>query len=143
MADPVLPWKQQAPAGWTYRQILETVAFPPPDAPHLWHERIAQLAAHIGMPSGATGTDIITFVVQVAAMKNDLDRVAPLVKAIAMAARVLEGRVDVPSELRSMFADLYPSAARAYGLQTGDLNTAQTGYCAEVSHHVCPSYSST
>ena len=99
------------------------------------------------MPSGATGRDIITFVVQVAAMKNDLDRVAPLVKAIAMAARVLEGRVVVPSELRSVFADLYPSAARAYGLKTtreaGDLYTAQTGYCAEVSHYVCPSNSST
>jgi hypothetical protein len=95
------------------------------------------------MPSGTTGKAIITFVIQVAAMKNDLDRVAPLVKAIAMAARVLEGRVDVPSELRSKFADLYPSAARAYGWKTtreaGDLNTAQTGHCAEVS----PSYSST
>jgi hypothetical protein len=103
----------------------------------------------MSMSSGATGKDIITFVIQVAAMKNDLDRVAPLVKAVAMAPRVLEGRVDVPSELRSMFADLYLGSARAYGWKTtreagaGDLNTAQTGHCAEVSHYVCPSYSST
>ena len=147
MADPVLPRQKQAQAGWTYRQILEIVAFPPPDAPHLWHERIAQLAAVLGMPSGATGSEIIIFVIQVAAMKNDLDRVAPLVKAIGTAASVLEGRVVVPSELQSIFADLYPSAARAYGLKTTreavDLNTTQTGHCAEVSHHVCPSYSST
>ena len=149
MADPVLSRKQQAPAGWTYRQILEIVAFPPPDAPHLWHERITQLAACLGMPSGTTGKEIITFVIEVAAMKNDLDRVVPLIKAIATAARVLEGGVNVPSELRSKFADLYPSAARAYGWKTtreagaGDLNTAQTGHCAEVSHYVCPSYSST
>jgi hypothetical protein len=94
------------------------------------------------MPSGTTGKAIITFVIEVAAMKNDLDRVMPLIKAIAMVARVLEGRVNVPSELRSKFADLYPSAARAYGWKTtreagaGDLNTAQTGHCAEVS----PSY---
>jgi len=137
MADPVLPRQKQAPAGWTYRQVLEIVAFPPPDAPHLWHERIAQLAVDLGMPSRATGKDLITFVVQVAAMKNELDRVVPLVNAIATAARVLEGRVVVPSELQSIFADLYPSAARAYGLKTKEvvgLNTAQMGHCAEVSH---------
>jgi hypothetical protein len=123
------------------------VAFPPPDAPHLWYERIAQLAADLGLPSGATGQQIITFVIQVATMKNDLDRVAPLVRAIATAAYVLEGRVVVPSELQSRFADLYPGVARVYGLKTTseveDLNTAQMGHCDEVSYHVCPSYSST
>jgi hypothetical protein len=120
------------------------VAFPPPDAPHLWYESIAQLAADLDMPSGATGKELIMFVIQVASMKNELDRVAPLVKAIGIAASVLEGRVAVPSEILSIFADLYPSAARAYGLKTTreavDLNT---GYCAEVNHHVRPSYSST
>jgi hypothetical protein len=84
------------------------------------------------------------FVIQAAAMKNDLDRVAPLVNAIYIAAGVLEGRVIVPSEIQSAFADLYPSAAWAYGLRTtreavGLLNTAEASHCAEVSHHVCPS----
>ena len=68
----MLPRQKQAQAGWTYRQILEIVAFPPPDAPHLWHERIAKLAANHGMPSGATGRKIIIFAIQVALMKNDL-----------------------------------------------------------------------
>ena len=148
-ADPVLPRQKQAQVGWSYRQILEIVAFPPPDAPHLWHERIAQLAADLGMPSGTTGKDVIMFVIKVAAMKNELDRVAPLVKAIGTAASVLEGRIIVPSEIKSAFINLYPSAARAYGLGLEttrnavavDLNTA--GYYAEVSHHVCQSYSST
>jgi hypothetical protein len=54
MADPV-PRQKQAQAGWTYRQILEIEAFPPPDAPHLWHEKISQLAANLGMSSGTTG----------------------------------------------------------------------------------------
>jgi hypothetical protein len=136
-ADPMLMRHKQAQAGWTYRQVLEIVAFPPPDAPHLWYERIAQLAANLGMPSGATGKDLIMFVIQVAAMKNDLGRVAPLVKAIATAACVLEGRVVVPSEVQSIFADFYPSAARAYGVKTTrelvNLNTLQAGHCDEVS----------
>jgi hypothetical protein len=96
------------------------------------------------MPSGATGKALIMFDIQVASMKNELDRVAPLVKAIGIAASVLEGRAAVPSEILSIFADLYPSAAQAYGLKTTreavDLNS---GYCAEVNHHVRPSYSST
>jgi hypothetical protein len=101
------------------------------------------------MPSGATGKEIITFVIRVADMKNDLDRVAPLVKAIWMAARVLEGRVIVPLEIWSAFACFYPSAARVYGLKATreavavGLNTTAQDYCAEVSYHVCPSYSST
>ena len=152
MADRVLPRQKQAQAGWSYRQILEIVAFPPPDAPHVWHERIAQLAANLGMPSGVTGQDIIMFVIQVANMKNDLDRVATLVKAIGTAASVLEGRIIVPSEIKAAFINLYPSAARAYGLGLEttseavavDLNTAaQATYYAEVSYHVCQSYSST
>jgi hypothetical protein len=152
MADRVLPRQKQAQAGWSYRQILEIVAFPPPDAPHLWHERIAQLAANLGMPSGVTGQDIIMFVIQVANMKNDLDRVATLVKAIGTAASVLEGRIIVPSEIKVAFINWYPSAARAYGLglETAseafavDLNTAtHATYYAEVSYHVCQSYSST
>ena len=147
MVDSAQPRQTHAHADWTYRQILEIVAFPPPDAPHLWLERISQLAADLGLASSTTGKDIITFVIQVAKMKNDLDTVAPLVRAIAIAARVLEGRINVPSEVLSFFASLYPCAARVYGLKTtrevmDDLNTAQTGYCDEVSHHVCPSYSS-
>ena len=34
-AEPVLSRQKQAQVGWSYRQILEIVAFPPPDAPHL------------------------------------------------------------------------------------------------------------
>jgi hypothetical protein len=99
MADPVLPRQKQAQVGWSYRQILEIVTFLPPDAPHLWHERIAQLAANLGAPRGATGKLIIMFVIKVAAMENELDRVSPLVKAIGTAASVLEGRAIVPSEI--------------------------------------------
>jgi hypothetical protein len=92
------------------------------------------------MPSGTTGKDLVTFIIQVAGMNNELGRVVPLVNVIATAARVLEGRVVVPSELQSIFADLYPSAARAYGLKTTRdsevVDLTQMGYGVEVSHHV-------
>jgi hypothetical protein len=70
------------------------------------------------MTSGATGKVLIMFIIQVATMKRGLDRVAPLVKAIGIAASVLEDRAIVPSELQSIFVELYPSAARVYGLKT-------------------------
>jgi hypothetical protein len=91
--------RKQTPEGWTYRQILETVAFPPPEGQHLWHAKVSQLAADLGMPSGATGKDIVTFVLHVASKKNELHRVMPHAKALAIAARVLEGRIVVPTLL--------------------------------------------
>ncbi len=51
------------------------------------------------MPSGATGKDIVNFVLRVASRKNELHRVMPLVKALAAAARVLEGRIVAPTTL--------------------------------------------
>ena len=137
---------KQTPAGWSYRQILETVAFKPRGAPHLWHAKISQLAADLGMPSGSTPEDIVTFVIHVAAAKNELDRVAPLVRALAGAARLLEGRDVVPNEMRPIVAKLYPEVARWLGFLEcaggADLNTAQQGHCDEVSRHVCSSDSS-
>jgi hypothetical protein len=64
------------------------------------------------MPSGATGKDIVKFVsrVHVASVKNDLDRVRPLVKALAAAVRVLEGRIVAPTTLLPVVFALYPSA---------------------------------
>ena len=137
---------KQTSAGWSYREILETVAFKPRGAPHLWHAKISQLAADLGMPSNTTPEEIITFVIQVAKMKNEVNQVAPLVRALAGAARLLEGR-DVPSEMRPLVAKLYPGVARWLGFLEcaggADLNTAQQGHCDEVSCHVCSSYSST
>jgi hypothetical protein len=89
------------------------VTFPPSDGLHLWHVRICQLAAELGLPNGTTGRAIITFVIQVAIVKNELDKIIPLVQAIRAAARILEGRDIVSSELLSRVIDLYPCAARA------------------------------
>ena len=132
----------QTPAGWTYRQILETVAYPPRDAPHLWHVKVSQLAADLGMPSGASGQDIIMFVIHVATMKNEADQVAPLVRALRGAARLLEGRDVVPKELQPLVAELYPGVARMLGFLDcagkAGLNTAaalQVDHCDDVS---CP-----
>ena len=63
-----------------------------------------------GMPSGATGKHIVNFVLLVASVKNELDRVTPLVKALATAARVVEGRIVAPTTLLSVILALYPSA---------------------------------
>jgi len=136
---------KQTPAGWSYRQILETVAFRPRGAPHLWHAKVSQLAADLGMPRETTGEEIITFVIQVAKVKNELDQVAPLVRALAGAARLLEGRDVVPHKMRPLVAKLYPGVARRLGFlecagdADSDLNTAQRGHCDQVSRHVCSS----
>ncbi|KAI9454701.1 hypothetical protein F5148DRAFT_417073 [Russula earlei] len=119
---------QNAPAGWTYRQVLEVVAFPPPGAPHLWNAKVSQLTAELGMPSGSTGTDIVTFVMRIAIMKNELDKVTPLIKAFAAASRVLEGRVAASGVLGSIVHSLY--AGPTYmGLQPAgaDLNCYAKG----------------
>jgi len=102
--------QKQAPAGWTYRQILETVALPPSEGQHLWHDMVSQLAADPGTPSGATDKDIIHFVLRVASVKNDLHRVIPLVKTLTAAARVLEGRIVAQTLLPVILASC-PSAA--------------------------------
>ena len=103
------------------------------------------------MPSGATRQDVITFVIHVATAKNELDKVAPLVRALAGAARIREGRIVVPSELRALAIELYPGVARMLGFmeradsdsEEASLNTAPEGHCDEVSCRVCLSYSST
>ena len=135
------------PTGWTYRQILETVTFKPRGEPHLWDARIAQLAANLGMPSGTTPGEVVTFVLHVAKAKNELNQVMPLVRALAGASRRVHGQSVVPVELRPLAAQLYPDAARMLGfpeyigIREVDLNTAVQGHSVEVSHHVCSSYS--
>ncbi|KAN0118646.1 hypothetical protein V8E52_005069 [Russula decolorans] len=99
-----------APAGWSYRQVLEIVALPPPEGQHLWHTKVSQLAADLGMPSRTTGKDIVNFVLRIATVKNELHRVTPLVKALAAAARVLEGRLVAPTTLLPAVVAQYPSA---------------------------------
>ena len=138
----------QTPAGWTYRQILETVAYPPRNAPHLWQAKVSQLAVDLGMPSGTKGQDIIMFVIHVASMKNELDQVAPLIRTLAGAARLAEGRDVVPKEMQPLVAKLYPGVARMLGFLDcageADLNTAAVrSHCDEVSRHVSSSYPST
>jgi len=48
-------------------------------------------------------------------VKNDLHRVTPLVKALATAARALEGRIVAPTLLPVVLA-LYPSAGPLCGI---------------------------
>ena len=57
------------------------------------------------MPSGATGKDIVNSVLHVASVKNELNRV----KALAVAARVLEGRIVAPTTLLPAILALYPA----------------------------------
>jgi hypothetical protein len=68
------------------------------------------------MPSGATGKDTVNFVLHVASVKNELHRVTPLVKALAAAARVLEGRIVAPTTLLPVVLALYPSAGPLSGI---------------------------
>ena len=68
------------------------------------------------MPSRATGKDIVLFVLQVASRKNELHRVTPLIKALATAARVLEGRIVAPTTLLPVALALYPSAGPLAGI---------------------------
>jgi hypothetical protein len=101
--------RKQAPVGWTYRQILETVALPPPEGLHLWPTKVTQLAVDLGMPNWYTGRDIVAFVLHVASVKNELQKVVPLVKALAAAARVLEGRIVAPTTLLPVVLAVYPN----------------------------------
>jgi hypothetical protein len=54
--NPFDPHTTCSESGWSYRQILEIVALPPPEGPHLWHTKVS-LATDLGMPSGTTGKD--------------------------------------------------------------------------------------
>jgi hypothetical protein len=90
---------KQAPAGWTYRQVLEVIAFPPTETPHLWYSKISQLAAQIGMPRGSTGRDIIAFVLQVAKTRNEFEKVAQLIRSLVAAAKAAERQVIMSSML--------------------------------------------
>jgi hypothetical protein len=98
------------------------------------------------MPSGSTGEDIVTFVVHVAKAKNEVDKVAPLIRTLAGASRLVHGQTVVPVELRPLVAQLYPDAARMLGFPEyiggASLNTAVQSHSDEVSRHVCSSYSS-
>lgn len=60
------------------------------------------------MPSWSTGRDIVTFVLHVASVKNELGKVVPLIKALAATARVLEGRNVAPTALLLVIFALYP-----------------------------------
>ncbi|KAF8274669.1 hypothetical protein EI94DRAFT_1712846 [Lactarius quietus] len=91
------------PVGWTYRDVLETIAFPPCDTPHLWYSKVSELATQIGMPVGSTGRDIVKFIMHVAAAKNDLPRVSELIKSLACTAKAVERQALVASMLASTF----------------------------------------
>jgi hypothetical protein len=79
--------------------VLQVIAFPPADKPHLWYSKIAQLAAQIGMPRGSTGRDIIAFVLRVAESKNEFEKVAQLIRSLAAAAKIAERQAILSSML--------------------------------------------
>ena len=85
--------------------------------------------------------------IHVAKAKNELDIVAPLVRALAGASRLVHGHTVVPVELRPLVAMLYPDAAYMMGfpeyIEEAGLNTAVQNSSDEVSRHECSSYSST
>ncbi|KAH9055501.1 hypothetical protein EDB87DRAFT_1688140 [Lactarius vividus] len=89
------------PVGWTYREILEIIAFPPSEAPHLWYPNVSKLATQLGMPVGSTGKDVVTFIIQVAAAKNELDRVSGLIKSMVCITKAIERQAIVSSMLAS------------------------------------------
>ncbi|KAI9454740.1 hypothetical protein BJY52DRAFT_704761 [Lactarius psammicola] len=101
------------PVGWTYREVLEIIAFPPSEAPHLWYSNVSKLAAQIGMPVGSTGRDIVAFIMHVAAAKNELDRVSELVRSMAGTAKAVERQAVVSS----MLASTIPNAPLAVPLE--------------------------
>lgn len=140
---------KQAPVGWTYRQILEVVALPPPEGLHLWHSKVSQLAVNLGMPIEATGRDIVSFVLHVASVKNELPKVIPLVKALAAAARVLEGRIVAPTTLLPVVLSVYPSTVPLSSIEPvaadtdrpADSNTTRKRSHDEVESKSCsPTY---
>jgi hypothetical protein len=88
------------------------VAFPPRDAPHLSGAKVSQLATDLGMSSGTTGQDMIMSVIHGATANNELDKVAPLIKALA-ATRILDGRIVVSSEAQPLVIKFYPGVTRA------------------------------
>ena len=96
-------YHKQEPVGWTYRQVLETVALPPIEAPHLWFSNISKLATQMGMPVGSTGRDIVMFVMHVASAKNELARVSELIRSITCTAKAVEHQALVASMLASTF----------------------------------------
>ncbi|KAI0247044.1 hypothetical protein BJV78DRAFT_82448 [Lactifluus subvellereus] len=112
-----------APAGWTYRQVLEVIAFPPTETPHLWYSKISQLAAQIGMPRGSTGRDIIAFVLRVAKARNEFEKVAQLVRSLVAAAKAAERQAIMSSMLVSL-APRVRSATPAEG--TGSPETCSS-----------------
>ena len=97
------------PVGWTYREVLETIAFPPSETPHLWQSNISKLATQIGMPEGSTGRDIVMFIMHVATEKNERARVSELVRSIAGTAKATERQAFVAN----MFASTFPNVPLA------------------------------
>lgn len=97
------------PVGWTYREVLETIAFPPSEAPHLWQSNVSKLATQIGMPEGSTGRDIVMFIMQVATAKNEQTRVSELIRSMAGTAKAVERQAFVAS----MFASAFPNVPLA------------------------------
>ena len=94
------------------------------------------------MPSGTTGRDVITFVIHVAAMKNELHQVAPLVRALAGASRLVHGHTILPMEPRPLTATMYPDVAPMLEfpeyIEEPGLNTAVQGQSDKVSRPRVP-----
>jgi hypothetical protein len=103
-------YRNQVPVGWTYRDIIEMIAFPPSEAPHLWYSNVSNLAAQLGMPVGSTGRDIVAFVLRVAAAKNELGRVSELIRSMACTAKAVERQAVVASMLASTVPEVPLSA---------------------------------
>lgn len=83
------------------REILEIIAFPPSEAPHLWYPNVSKLVTQLGMPVGSTGRDIVNFIMHVAAAKNELDRVSGLIKSMVCITKAIERQAIVSSMLAS------------------------------------------
>jgi hypothetical protein len=73
-------------------------------------------------------------------MKNDLDKVVPPIRAIAVAAGILEGCTVVSSELQSRSSGL--PVRMEYDEDRSRRGPINTGYCDQVSRRVCPLKSS-
>jgi hypothetical protein len=101
--------------------VLQIIAFPPAETPHLWYSKIAELAAQIGMPRGSTGRDIIAFVLRVAETKNEFEKVAQLIRFLAAAAKIAERQAI----LSSMLVSLVPKGRSAVSLDSTEF--AETG----------------
>jgi len=109
------------------------IAFPPSDAPHLWHSNVSKLASQLGMPVGSTGGDIVAFVMHVAERKNELGRVSELIKSMACTAKAIERQAVVSSMLASTIPNASSSAPLEGNVSSVDSSQARKRVYDEIS----------